>query len=244
MTKTHQDSRLAFEEEALIYYPSTDGVMWYKISQCVWSNAATLWGRVSLNGEYGDLEDLLVKFLGVKPVDLPMAIDELKDAGGREAVSVIDVKTSIWTVNSLLSVESDPPKPGRLLKYSIFPVKFPNGSTHCRSLEVDFFVADREILWKSLFRQVKFLDFTFEEVVQLAPFLEWVGLDKKYLSRCARESTSFDGSDDAPLLNADRQIRNRAYALLRLVISILHSNQERFSSTHIQSGGPLWQPSH
>ncbi|KUI64845.1 hypothetical protein VM1G_00101 [Cytospora mali] len=74
-----EEFRNAFESRALIFVPSDDGPSWHKASQCVWSTAASLRGRISLNEDYEELKDFLVEFLGVKPVTLHMAIDQLRD---------------------------------------------------------------------------------------------------------------------------------------------------------------------
>jgi hypothetical protein len=182
----------------------------------VWSSAARLRGRVSLNENYNDLEDLFVGFLGVKPVDLPMAIDELKEAGNRQPISVLEVKESIWTVNSLLSTESSLPNSRAITKSNVFPVRQANGVT-CQSSTTNFFVIDREPLERSFEGRVKLLDFTLEEVVELWPFLKWTHLEDRYLSHCVKEITSFHGGDAMLISNPDRQIKNRAHALLRLV---------------------------
>lgn len=185
------------------------------MSRCVWSRAARLRGKVSLNDDYENLEELFVDFLGVKLVDLPMAIDELKETGSRESTSVPEVKESIWTVNSLLSTERNHPNPREIVKGSIFPVRYPNGRVIRGSMSTEFCVIDREPLRQSFETKVKFLDFTLEEVVQLRLFLEWARLEGRYLSHCVKEITSFHGGVTRPMLNPDRQIRNRAHALLR-----------------------------
>ncbi|KAL7624644.1 hypothetical protein AAE478_006214 [Parahypoxylon ruwenzoriense] len=220
----------AFENNALIYVPLDDGperAAWHKISHCVWSKAARLRGRVSLNDDYKDLEELFVDFLGIKPVDLPMAIDELKEAGRRHSTSVSEVKESIWTVNSLLSTESNPPRPSAVVKSSIFPVRHPNGGVTRETTATEFFIVDREPLRQSFETKAKFLDFTLEEVVRLGSFLEWTGLNDRYLSHCIKEITSFPGRGASLMSNPDRQIRNRAYPLLRIAS---HFNSPRSQS--------------
>lgn len=187
----------------------------------MWSKAAKLRGRVSLSDDYEDLEELFVAILGIKPVDLSMAIDELKEAGSRRSTSVTEVKESIWTVNSLLSTEPSPPKPSAIVKSAIFPVRHPNGGVTCETAAIEFFLVDREPLRQSFETEVKFLDFTLEEVVRLGPFLEWTHLNGRHLSHCVKEITS-PGEGASPISNPYRQIRNRAYPLLRLVSWPIH----------------------
>ncbi|KAJ4385382.1 hypothetical protein N0V93_009809 [Gnomoniopsis smithogilvyi] len=204
-----------FEHDALIYAPSENGPAWHKTSQCVWSSAARVRGRVSLNDDYGDLENLFVNRLGVKRVNLEMAIDELKEVGSKASASAGELRESIWTVNSLLAETTEPPESKTILKLRIFPVRYPSGSINLASINTSFFVADREHLEKSFGAKVRLLDFTLNDVVQLEPFMKWTGLGKLSLSNCVKEMTSQKGPAYV-VSNPDRQVRKRAYAILRL----------------------------
>ncbi|KAI1118839.1 hypothetical protein F5Y14DRAFT_397902 [Nemania sp. NC0429] len=218
-----------FEKNALIYATIDDLPFWHKPSECVWSKAARLRGKVSLNEDYEDLERLFTKILGVKQVDLMMAIDELKHTGSRPSVSVPEVKQSIWTVNSLLSTETSPPDPSDILSSSIFPIRYPHGGVTCGSAaSTEFFIVDREPLRLSFATKVKFLDFSLEDVVRLRSFLHWVGLQSRYLSCCVKEVTSFPGEGASPILNPDIQIKYRAHPLLRVAC---HFNTPRSRSS-------------
>ncbi len=209
--------RGAFEADALIFVPSDGGRNWHRASQCVWSTAAKLRGMVSLDADYGELHDFFVTFLGVKPVDLSMAINELKEVGNRQSTSVLEAKESIWTVNSLLSTTPNPPGAGDVLSIPVFPVRSQDGSVTRESAATEFFVVDREPLRQSFEGKVKFLDFTLWEAAKLGPFLEWTNMDKRSLSLCVKEITSFAGGSARPMSKPDRQVRNRAHALLRSV---------------------------
>ncbi|KAI5457855.1 hypothetical protein BGZ63DRAFT_364030 [Mariannaea sp. PMI_226] len=208
----------AFEDNNLIYLPTGSGKDWHKVSECVWSGAVTLRTGVSLDKAYQQLEDLFVWFLDVRLVTLSMAIEELKEAGSRAQVSERDVIESIWAVNSLLITERNPPNPKELVELNIFPVKHPNGSVTCASAATDFFVPDRESLRTAFSRKVKFLSFKLEEVVRLQPFLEWTQMNQRYVSNHASSITSFDGKEAILITNVNRQIRNRAHALLRIAV--------------------------
>lgn len=193
----------------------------------MWSKAAKLRGKISLNDDYEDLETLFVGILGIQPVDLLMAIDELKDTGDRDSTSVSEVKESIWTVNSLLPFfESTPPEPSSTLGSSVFPIRYPNGSVTRGKASTEFFIVDREPLRQHFETKVKLLDFTLDEVVKLRPFLEWMCLSGRYLSRCVKKITSFPGGGASPLSDPKRQIRTRAYAILRLVPSVVDCQPE------------------
>lgn len=207
--------RKTFEDNALIYFPSDDGPAWHKASQCVWSSTTRIRGKASLHDKYEHLEELFVKLIDVKPVDLLMAIGELQEAGRRHSISEQEVKKSIWAVNSLLSTASRYPNPRDVVNSRIFPIKHPDGSVTLESKATEFFIVDREPLRQMFATKVKFLNFTLEEVVQLRGFFEWVDLGARYLSLCVKETTSFHGGVAIQTSNSDRQIRNRAHALLR-----------------------------
>jgi hypothetical protein len=149
-----------------------------------------------------------------------MAVDELKEAGSREPTSVAEVKESIWAVNSLIPSSANCPNPGGIAKKRIFPVKHPNGAITCASITTEFFVIDREPLREYFETVVKLLDFPLEDVVKLSHFLEWARLGDRYLSHRVKEITSFHGGGATPILNPDRQIKNRAHALLRQALQV------------------------
>lgn len=208
-----------FEDDALIYVESNEGPSWRKTTQCVWSTAARLRDMVSLNVEYEDLKDFFVDIIGVKPVTLMMAIDELKDAGRQHplAVSIEEVKASLLTVNSLLFSESDEKPEAQLERYNIFPVRYPGGQVLCVSAETQFFVVDLEHLRSPFENRVKILDFSLEEVVRLRRFLKWARVEDRYISQCVRQMTSVEETGAEPIPQLDRQFRYRAHALLRYV---------------------------
>ncbi|KAI0508878.1 hypothetical protein F5B22DRAFT_638424 [Xylaria bambusicola] len=220
--------RQEFEMGALIYASVDDLPPWHTPSQCIWSKAARLRGKVSLNEDYEDLERLFTQVLDVKQVDLMMAIDELKHTGSRPSVMVPDVKELIWTVNSLLSAESNLPDPSAILNCSIFPVRYPHGDVTCSSVSTEFFIVDREQLRQNFSTKVKFLDFSLEDVVRLRHFLHWARLQNRYLSECVKEVTSFPGEGASPISSLDVQIRYRAHPLLRIAC---HYNSPRSKSS-------------
>lgn len=217
-SKIHQDwLRSNFERNALVYVASIDGSSWRKPSECVWSTAAQLRDKVSLNIEYENLRGLFVDVLGAKQVTLKMAVEELKEAGRRESADVEEVKASLQTVNSLLCSEPDQKEQAEFEESKILPVRYPGGAVRCVSAQTAFFIVDRESLRLQFEDKVKFLDFSLEEVNELRPFLEWAGLENRYVTRSVRESTSVGASDARPISKPHREIRPRAHALLRYV---------------------------
>lgn len=238
--------RKSFEDEALIYAPSAQGPSWHKVSQCVWSTATRLRGKPSLNDEYEQLYDFFVEFLRVKPVDLGMAVDELRQTGD-EGASADVLRDSIWTVNSLLSVSAEWPDSNQVTRCRIFPVRLPSDEVHCLSADAEFFVVDREPYRVAFERHVKLLDFTLAEVAELDPFLRWAKLESRYLSNCVKEVTSFGGGDAVVVLDTQKQICNRAHALLRFVLSLQVDTMMLAICAHIelhQDRETIWKPTH
>ncbi|KAI0392222.1 hypothetical protein F5Y17DRAFT_437188 [Xylariaceae sp. FL0594] len=221
------DIRAAFEEHALVYTEMDGNPTWHKPSQCVWSDAIRLRGAVSLSEEYGDLEDLFLQVLGVAQVNLDMAVAELELAGSRQPVSLQEVKESIWTVNSLLPAEGAPPAPVQVVESSIFPIRYPHGDVACSPRATSFFIVDWAQLKQHFEDRVKMLDFSLEDVSKLRPFLQWAGVQDRYLSRCAREVTAFPGDEGRPELSLSLKIRQRAHPLLRIAC---HFNSPRSRS--------------
>ncbi len=144
-----------------------------------------------------------------------MAIDELKETASRPSASDTDLTDSIWTVNSLLPSELNPPDSQGIVNGRIFLIKNPGGVVTRGSITTEFFVVDREPLKRAFETKVKLLDFTLEHITRLRPFLEWTHLEKRYFSNCVKEITSFHGEGAERTSDPERQIRNRAHALLR-----------------------------
>ena len=146
-----------------------------------------------------------------------MAIEELKGASGQASTSTAQLKESIWTVNSLLTAELKPPSSQDIAKHPIFPVRHPNGSVRHVSAETEFFVVDRLQLRQAFESKAELLDFLLEDLVRLRPFLNWMDLEDRYLSNRVKEITSFHGEGASLSRNENRQVWNRAHALLRCV---------------------------
>lgn len=221
----HRWLKSQFEDQALIYVASNEGPSWRKTSQCVWSTAARLRDMVSLNNDYEEMRDFFVKVLGVRPVTLDMAIDELKQTGSRQSVIVEEVKASLLAVNSLLLSEPDQEQRTNfekrqrqrqdIKKRNVFPVRYPTGEVQCVSADTEFFLVDRAPLQLQFEGRVKFLDFSLEEIVRLRHFLKWAQLEDRHISLCVRQITSVQEAGAQPMPQLDRHFQQRAHALLR-----------------------------
>ena len=172
---------------------------------------------MSLNDNYKSLEELFVSFLGVSQVDLTMAINELKEAAGKTETLPEQLKESIWTVNSLLPSADKIPNPSNLSKSGIFPIRHPDGHFSCVNDATQFYLVDREEYAETFKKKVKFLDFSLEEIARLSPFLKWIQITSRYLSTSVKAVTSIPGGGTRLSSNSERQIGNRAHAILRFV---------------------------
>lgn len=206
-----------FEYHSLVYVASNDlkPPSWHRPSRCCWPVDARFGNKVSLDQDYMELQWLFVRVLDLKALTLKVAVDQLNEAGCRQIVSVGAIKTHLVTVNSLLRSAKDAQQPKLNREARIFPVKYPKGGVQCVSAQVEFSIVDLEFM-RSLFEDdVKFLDFSLEEVYQLQPFIRWAQLDHKRISRCRQTFESVQTSDAERVSHPDLQFRHRAHAILR-----------------------------
>ncbi|EHA18945.1 hypothetical protein ASPNIDRAFT_187731 [Aspergillus niger ATCC 1015] len=204
--------RKRFVEDPLIYVASN----WYTTPECLWSTATSIPGRTALNDHYQDLKEFFVDSLGVQTLTLQMVVEKLRDQGRAGSTSVDDVKSTIWTLNSLLQTEqTDIVPPEQVLDCAVFPVRFPQGGVQLQTSASAFAIADRKHLLSHFSPKAKLFDFEVDEVPRLEPFLQWTGLKDRYLSSCIKEITMVGGDDARPLSNPGRDICRKAHGLLR-----------------------------
>ncbi|KAF3761196.1 hypothetical protein M406DRAFT_73631 [Cryphonectria parasitica EP155] len=138
-------------------------------------------GSKGLIDDYGDLKQLLVGFLGVKPIDV------LKEAGRRVSISMKVPRDSTWTVNFLLPTETNHLTSLGVVNGQIFPVRYPGPNGHIAHVSV------------------KLLRFPVEDVSWLCHFLDWSSRGDIYLSERIKEADSFHSGGARPVLKSDRQ---------------------------------------
>lgn len=209
-----QISRRTFEREALIY--GFDDA-WYTASDCLWSSATPIRGKLILNNLYGnDLRDFFVGVLGVSELTAELAYNKLAEKDGPE-LSVEEAKETLRAFNSFLARGSGGFDPAAIIANPVFPVRFPNGTVSLRTGTEKFALMDRKLLGKDFAALAKFLDFSMEEVRVLQPLFQWAGLEDRYLSKAVEEITSTDTESARPISTPYRDIRRNAHALLRYV---------------------------
>ncbi|KAK4235362.1 hypothetical protein C8A03DRAFT_36794 [Achaetomium macrosporum] len=205
-----------FEDKGLILAVKNGQTGWYKTSECLWSSTTTIRGKVTLNDEYEELRDFFVDRLGVRTLTLQMVFDELLRT--TPGTPVDEVKHTLWSFNALLQIEPDRPSPKRLLRARIFPVRCGDDAPVLKSTRTDFALIDREHLAEKFWGKINVLDFTLEQVRQLQPFIEWAGLQPRYLSAAVKQITSRppEGGRTRPISVPERNLKGKAHALLRI----------------------------
>lgn len=126
---------------------------------------------------------------------------------------ISDVKDMIWAINAMDPKESDLTP---LMARNVLPVRRWGNSagTTLQNCGNNFTVLDRTKLADIFREHVGFLDFSLEEVQQLDPFLQALGLSRKCLSRVCTEETAC--RDDGVIERAlTEKFKDRAYHLLR-----------------------------
>ncbi|KAF7557600.1 hypothetical protein G7Z17_g521 [Cylindrodendrum hubeiense] len=200
-----KEIKAAFKTETLIYVKGS----WLKVSECLWSSETEIQGKTTLVEEYEDLREFFVDFLGVDTLNLQIVYDELLHLGRSPSPLVDQVKQQIQSLNGLLSHARSFPKvkPEPLLKTKIFPVNIPGGEVELSTAQTSFTIVDRVVLGELFAGQVKTLDFDLNEVRELTPFLQWLGLETRYLSCSIPEGISEKAHRlVATVLNANKHV--------------------------------------
>lgn len=210
------NDRKTFEAEALICGSENQSMSWHTTAQCLWTSATQIGGMLTLKELYPHLRSFFVKDLGVQTMTAKMVYDKLT---GPE-LSVEEAKQTLETFNSLLRVskrgEFDP---APVLQKAVFPVKFPNGHVRLLKGSDDFALLDRKSLGEDFAAKAKFLNFSMDETRNLQPWIEWTGLEKRYLTKVVKEISAADEDSTRPISSPYREIKSKARALLRLVAS-------------------------
>ncbi|KAI0975554.1 hypothetical protein F4678DRAFT_417638 [Xylaria arbuscula] len=200
---------------------------WFTTDACIWSSATSIPGKAAINSDWPSMKSFFVQFLGVSPLTLNMVYEELQRKSGSEDIPISELKQELWQFNSLLAVSEENLDKDPILKSRIFPVRSPDGPVALVSVaETDFAIVDRKALGVKFGESAKLLDFTFEEVHRLQPFLEWTGLDKRRLSVKVTEVTVLVSNDGKRLRQSRLQLQPRAYALCRIATHLRSSKAQ------------------
>ncbi|KAI1294395.1 hypothetical protein F5Y03DRAFT_372918 [Xylaria venustula] len=203
--------REKFRTTALIFAQDE----WHTTDLCVWSRENSLPGKVQLSQHYDGMESTFVDVLGIT-LDLDMAYDMVLAVGASATATIHQAKEALRRFNSVLSDAKTQPDPTEILRSSVFPVRYPNGSVELSQADlVDFAIADQRISEHRLHDSFEMLDFAPHEVLSLQPFLKWAGLKNRFLSARVFEITKPLGTT-VLLPDPRRSIQLRAYSLCRI----------------------------
>lgn len=187
--------------------------MWHSISQCIWSSATKIRGKTTLVEQYKTLERFFVGCLGVARLSLKMLYDELASKHARSPRQEVD--EALRAFSSLLSSEKCSLDPESIRKAHAFPVRHAGGQVRLQTASTGFAIVDREYLSDAFRGKVAFLDFGIQETHELKPFLEWAGLQRRYLSASVREVTSLNSESTRLVSRPERRLNAKSQALLR-----------------------------
>lgn len=164
--------------------------------------------------DYDDLKDFFLRRLGVPTMTIDMLYGKLK---GSHAAAIEEVKGDLLEFSALLPTSKKSFDPNPVRTSSIFPVRLPNGEVELLAAKDEFAIADRKHFAEDFAGKVAFLDFDMGDFQRLRAFLEWAGLEDRYLSRSVKEISTADKASTRPLSEPDRAIHRKAHALLRYV---------------------------
>jgi hypothetical protein len=225
-------SRKCFENSHLVHIHSEKS--WKSPSSCLWSSKAEITGKVIVNKQYGQcqqkkaLKAFFVDCLKVSEPSLEILVEELKsvakpvvggllsikDAGSAAGV-VEKAKMLIKAINSM-PLDREVLIGKKLRSESIFPVKLKNVKVLKGTADY-FSITDRQKYHEAFKNEAWILDFSLEEVHELRPFLRWLNLEDRYLSRRVIENSTFGGIDETCSDGLTQDLRFRAKALFRYV---------------------------
>ncbi|KAI0971041.1 hypothetical protein F4678DRAFT_90564 [Xylaria arbuscula] len=161
------------------------------------------------------MESTFVDALGIT-LDLDMAYDMVLAVGVSATATIHQAKEALQRFNSVLSDAKTQPDPSQILRSSIFPVRYPNGSVELSQADlVDFAIADQQISEQRLHDSFEMLDFAPHEVRSLQPLLKWASLENRFLSARVVEITKPLGTT-VLLPDPRRSIQLRAHSLCRI----------------------------
>lgn len=198
-----------FQKHSLIcVYPQIE---WHPPSSCLWTDNSRIAQMFAIASYYEDLRDLFVRKLCVQKPDLRTFVSELvRIADSNEAPPMQKVKELIRDVNAW---GPDRTALVDLMECDILPIKASDGHVSLGSRVDVFAIVDRRQYGDLFKARVPVLDFAFEDIHDLEPFISALSLQDRYMSHSIREvSDACDASIDRRLT---RHMQEKAYALYR-----------------------------
>ncbi|THC96715.1 hypothetical protein EYZ11_003821 [Aspergillus tanneri] len=213
-TESLMSLRANIDNDKLIYDPHSEKR--YPRGQCIWA-PTRIGNQIGLSEIYPDLEEFFVDRLLIKPPSLDTYFSQLKSLSTENSVKYDDVITAIRNINDFNPTELD--------LEPLKAVQFLPVNRHNQSLEVsyvstaeEFFIVDRDG-WPALFyEKVPTLSMSLDEIRGIRPFLNSLGLDKRFISTAAVKKTAVypRPTESAPGLT--REFREKARLLCRCAV--------------------------
>ncbi|KAI1859883.1 uncharacterized protein JN550_011802 [Neoarthrinium moseri] len=201
-----------FKEKSLIFASKS----WHTTDDCLWSTATNIDGKTSLNENYPDLEKFFTSVLGVKTLTAQMVYEKLILMGESGGSSIGHVKDTWKIFNSLLSQTGNKPDPTPILEARLFPVEHPDGQVDLCTVSTPFALKDQKIFVRYFSGKANFLNFDFEETLELQETFEWAGLNVRSLKISVNEVSRMMTASQLPISSSDRDLAPKAHGLCRI----------------------------
>ena len=187
---------------------------WLTPSDCIWSDHTYIPGRYPIAGHYPGLKVFFVKQLKVQSPSLQSQIEELQILCSKQdsssmfsQVRMLLKEISLWKPNNH-DVQG-------ILDSTVVPVKDEYGSEKLLRPRDIFAIGDRQNYNTMFSGKIAMLAIPLGEIRSVRIFLSALGLDNRYMSRLASETSKVENAvEDAAL---SRDFRQRAFALVRYV---------------------------
>lgn len=209
----------AFTDHALVYVPTNQGFSWCRLSDCLWIESTSIDQKFAIRSHYEELESFFVDFLRVPTVSFKMIHDELlAETNGKRTRELQPIKGRLRQLNDFLRGMCPVPDSSKLMKAKCLPIRTADNVVLFGSASMDFLINDRQELHQVFSSQVRFLDFSLDEVCRLGPLINWLGLSAKYASKSVEEvSRVLDRSDETCNSNRSHTMLHIAHGLVRYV---------------------------
>ena len=170
-----------------------------------------------IGAQYPDLREVFVERLGVDLPTLELYVEELQNLCNNAIdVPFEQIKGLIREISLWKPVENDVQE---LKDNDILPANDKHGHKVLLSPMDTFAIIDRQKYGDIFAEKVATLDFTLDEIRSIKPFLSALGLDDRYTSHLANETSGVGDAIEDMTLSED--FRRRAYALVRYVIGMM-----------------------
>ncbi|KAK7968722.1 hypothetical protein PG988_007795 [Apiospora saccharicola] len=221
--------RTAFIKEELVY--GGEQGEWYTTTKCLWSSPTRIRSMLVVQPLYEDLGEFFVNLLGVETQTAKMVYEKLT-AEETPRLPMEEIKDTILAFSSLLASEGSFYDPKPVLENNIFPVRLPGpGGRVLRNGKEGFAIWDRKPLGDAFSDQGKFLDFSMDLVRDLERFIEWAGLENRYLSQAVKDFSAVDYSSTRVVTSPRLLVQSKAHALIRIAVTY---NSPRVGNAHDQ----------